>query len=70
MFSLFPAVAHLMDDPDLPDRGGRQLDAVTQRSMLRRARQAVGHRLIALGSLLAMERHAVDRGLGTHSLTG
>jgi hypothetical protein len=73
MFDLNPAVDHLMLDEDLPDPFDRDTtirrpswrvtDArtTTDRSRARRIRNAVGTRLIELGSALTVDDRAVRR---------
>lgn len=65
MFDLFPDVERVMLDPDTPHAvHGRDLAARSRRHLpIDGARRALGRRLIAIGSALAVDERAPGRSL-------
>jgi hypothetical protein len=65
MYDLFPDVEHLMLDTEAPHAAHHRALAShsTGRNPLADVRRALGRRLIALGSALAVEERATGRSL-------
>jgi hypothetical protein len=65
MFDLYPDVERLLLDPDAPHASHRRALAAPspRRSLFDGARQALGRRLIAIGSALAVDERAPGRSL-------